>query len=87
MRGRGAVRVDAGAQCGGEAQRDRPRDALTNCLIVDANDRGAVIVDHVPEMVGGPKVAWAYNISYTKGLLARAMEEVKRPAGSFRPGL
>jgi len=55
--------------------------------LVEVGYRGAVIVDHVPEMVGGPKVAWAYNISYAKGLLARAMEEVKRPAGSFRPGL
>ncbi len=55
--------------------------------LVEVDFRGVVIVDHVPEMVGGPKVSWAYNISYAKGLLARAMEEVKRPAGSFRPGI
>ncbi len=55
--------------------------------LVEVDFRGAVIVDHVPEMVGGPRVAWAYNLSYAKGLLARALSEVKRPAGSFRPAV
>jgi mannonate dehydratase len=52
--------------------------------LVEVGFRGAVIVDHVPTMVGGPKVAWAYNIAYAKALLERAHDEVKRPAGSLR---
>jgi mannonate dehydratase len=32
--------------------------------------RGAVIADHVPTMVGGNRVGWAYSIGYMKGLLA-----------------
>jgi len=32
--------------------------------------RGAVIADHVPTMVGGPRSGWAYSIGYIKGLLA-----------------
>ncbi|HEV8541932.1 MAG TPA: mannonate dehydratase [Verrucomicrobiae bacterium] len=32
--------------------------------------RGVVIADHVPTMVGGPKVGWAYSIGYIKALLA-----------------
>ena len=32
--------------------------------------RGAVIADHVPGMVGGPKTGWAYSIGYIKALLA-----------------
>ncbi len=31
--------------------------------------RGAVIADHVPGMVGGPRVGWAYSIGYIKALL------------------
>jgi mannonate dehydratase len=34
--------------------------------------RGALIADHVPEMVGGTKVGWAYSIGYIRALLARA---------------
>jgi mannonate dehydratase len=32
--------------------------------------RGAVIADHVPEMVGGTRVGWAYSIGYIKALHA-----------------
>jgi mannonate dehydratase len=32
--------------------------------------RGALIADHVPAMVGGPRAGWAYSIGYIKGLLA-----------------
>jgi len=32
--------------------------------------RGAVIADHVPAMVDGPRVGWAYSIGYIKALLA-----------------
>jgi mannonate dehydratase len=32
--------------------------------------RGAVIADHVPTMVGGPRTGWAYSIGYIKALLA-----------------
>jgi mannonate dehydratase len=31
---------------------------------------GALIADHVPAMVGGPRVGWAYSIGYIKALLA-----------------
>ncbi len=31
--------------------------------------RGAVIADHVPTMVGGPRTGWAYSIGYMKALL------------------
>lgn len=55
--------------------------------LVEVGFKGGLIVDHVPEMVGGPKVAWAYNISYAKSLLNRALNEVKREAGSFRPAV
>lgn len=55
--------------------------------LVEVDFRGALIVDHVPEMAGHRNVSWAYNISYAKSLLARAHDEVKRPAGSFRPAL
>ena len=37
--------------------------------------RGALIADHVPEMVGGGRVGWAYSIGYIKALLARANAE------------
>jgi mannonate dehydratase len=36
----------------------------------DVDFRGALIADHVPEMVGGRKVGWAYSIGYIKALLA-----------------
>ena len=32
--------------------------------------REAVIADHVPGMVGGPRTGWAYSIGYIKALLA-----------------
>jgi mannonate dehydratase len=32
--------------------------------------RGALIADHVPGMVGGARVGWAYSIGYIKALLA-----------------
>jgi mannonate dehydratase len=38
--------------------------------------RGILIADHVPEMVGGRKVGWAYSIGYIKALLARANADV-----------
>jgi len=37
--------------------------------------RGILIADHVPEMIGGRKVGWAYSIGYIKALLARANAE------------
>ena len=37
--------------------------------------RGILIADHVPEMVGGRRVGWAYSIGYIKALLARANGE------------
>ena len=37
--------------------------------------RGAVIADHVPTMVAGPRVGWAYSIGYIKALLAAVTAE------------
>lgn len=41
--------------------------------LVDADFRGAVIADHVPQMVGGRMVGWAYSIGYIKALLAMSV--------------
>ena len=38
--------------------------------LVEVDFRGAVIADHVPAMVGGPRAGWAYSIGYIKALLA-----------------
>jgi mannonate dehydratase len=38
--------------------------------LVEVDFRGAVIADHVPTMVGGPRTGWAYSIGYIKALLA-----------------
>lgn len=35
----------------------------------EADFRGALIADHVPAMVGGPRAGWAYSIGYIKALL------------------
>jgi len=55
--------------------------------LVEVDFRGAVIVDHIPDAVAGSKTAWARQLSHTRGLLARAIGEVNRPAGSFRPAV
>src|SRR3989454_202862 len=41
----------------------------------DVDFRGAVIADHVPTMVGGPRTGWAYSIGYIKALLAAVSAE------------
>jgi len=38
--------------------------------LYEVDFRGALIADHVPIMVGGPRAGWAYSIGYIKGLLA-----------------
>src|ERR1043165_55561 len=38
--------------------------------LYEVDFRGALIADHVPTMVGGPRAGWAYSIGYIKGLLA-----------------
>jgi mannonate dehydratase len=38
---------------------------------------GVMIPDHVPEMVGGPRVGYAYSIAYMKAMRDRAYAEVK----------
>lgn len=38
--------------------------------LYEADFRGALIADHVPAMVGGPRTGWAYSIGYIKALLA-----------------
>lgn len=40
--------------------------------------RGALVADHVPEMVGDRRTSWAYSIGYIKALLAAANAEAKR---------
>jgi mannonate dehydratase len=40
--------------------------------------RGALIADHVPEMVGDRKTGWAYSIGYIRALLNAANAEAKR---------
>ena len=45
--------------------------------------RGAVIADHVPDMVGGRKTGWAYSIGYIKALLNAANAEAKRDSSFF----
>src|SRR5438034_1044183 len=40
-----------------------------------ADFRGALIADHVPAMVDGPRVGWAYSIGYIKALLAAVSAE------------
>jgi mannonate dehydratase len=49
--------------------------------LVEVDFRGAVIADHVPGMVGGPRTGWAYSIGYIKGLLA-AVQSAGGPGGS-----
>ena len=44
----------------------------------DVDFRGALIADHVPEMVGGTKTGWAYSIGYIKALLNAANAEAGR---------
>ncbi len=36
---------------------------------------GVVIPDHIPSMVGGPRVGTAYTIAYMNALVKRANEE------------
>ena len=38
--------------------------------LYEVDFRGAVIADHVPGMVSGPRTGWAYSIGYIKALLA-----------------
>ena len=38
-------------------------------VLVEVDFRGALIADHVPTMVGGPRTGWAYSIGYIKALL------------------
>ena len=38
---------------------------------------GVMIPDHVPEMVGGPRVGYAYSIAYMKAMRDRAYAELK----------
>jgi mannonate dehydratase len=44
----------------------------------DVDFRGALIADHVPEMVGDRKTGWAYSIGYIKALLNAANAEAKK---------
>jgi len=39
---------------------------------------GCVIPDHVPDMLGGPRVGTAYSIAYMRALIQAANDEVGR---------
>ena len=43
----------------------------------EVNFDGVVIADHVPQMAGGRRAAWAYSIGYIKALLDRVNAEAK----------
>ena len=43
--------------------------------LYEVDFRGALIADHVPTMVGGPRTGWAYSIGYIKALLAAVSAE------------
>jgi len=43
--------------------------------LMEIDFRGALIADHVPTMVGGPRTGWAYSIGYIKALLAAVSAE------------
>ena len=42
----------------------------------EVNFDGAVIPDHIPAMLGGPRVGTAYSIAYMRALLQAANGEV-----------
>jgi mannonate dehydratase len=42
----------------------------------EVNYNGALIPDHIPEMIGGSRAGTAYSIAYMKALLKRANEEI-----------
>jgi mannonate dehydratase len=44
--------------------------------LVASGVNGVAIADHIPQMVGGPRVSTAYTIGYMKALLKRANEEL-----------
>lgn len=45
--------------------------------LAEAKFDGVMIPDHVPEMVGGPHVGYAYSIAYMKARRDRANAEVR----------
>jgi mannonate dehydratase len=47
--------------------------------LVEVDFRGCVIADHVPQMVGGHNVGWAYSIAWIRAMHARALDQ-GRPA-------
>lgn len=46
--------------------------------LVDVDFRGCAIADHVPSMIGGRNVGWAYSIAYMKAYLERAESEKRK---------
>ena len=44
--------------------------------LVAVGFNGVFIADHIPQMVGGPRVSTAYTIGYMKAMLRRATEEL-----------
>jgi mannonate dehydratase len=43
--------------------------------LVDADFRGILIADHVPQMVGDRRTGWAYSIGYIRALYDMARQE------------
>ena len=47
--------------------------------LVAVDFRGLLIADHVPEMVGDRRTAWAYSIGYIRALCDMARDERRKP--------
>ena len=47
--------------------------------LVAVDFRGILIADHVPQMIGDRRTAWAYSIGYIKALYDMARDERRGP--------
>jgi mannonate dehydratase len=48
-------------------------------VLVAVDFRGILIADHVPQMIGDRRTAWAYSIGYIKALYDMARDERRGP--------
>jgi hypothetical protein len=46
---------------------------------VAVDSRGILIADHVPQMIGDRRTAWAYSIGYITALYDMARDERRDP--------
>jgi D-mannonate dehydratase len=55
--------------------------------LVAVDFRGILIADHVPQMIGDRRTAWAFSIGYIKALYDMARDERRAPkTAGFRGG-